>query len=268
MILLPRIGYDAIVANSFKGSVDASQGTLTNSASIQLDDYRKLRVFGELELTGLMSTTVNFAGLERAWTYAITPRVICDRVWPASTFECGYAVTVSVAGYDNSKGITTNINLTGEDVGNTRSIRLSASHRNEIMDGAGAFVTSLGGNLDTVPDAVINDITDHYLGVAKVLSGLNPSPEPIFWEDGEGNAIAMDWCEGFMDAVKLVPETWLKLSNSPDHGHLMAPILAHLFDEHGNSLLGIPNDQLNKFLDEASIKIPDAIVGIHRFWRK
>lgn len=127
---------------------------------------------------------------------------------------------------------------------------------------------SLGGNLDTVPDAVINDITDHYLGVAKVLSGLNPSPEPIFWEDGEGNAIAMDWCEGFMDAMKLAPETWLKLSNSPDHGHLMAPILAHLFDDHGNSLLGIPNDQLNKLLDEASIKIPDAIVGIHRFWRK
>jgi len=33
-------------------------------------------------------------------------------------------------------------------VGNTRSIRLSASHRKEIMDGAGAVVTTLGGTQD------------------------------------------------------------------------------------------------------------------------
>jgi len=107
-----------------------------------------LRVFGELELTAPLSNTIDIAGMEREWTYAITPRVICDRAWPASSFECGYAATLSVAGYDNSEGITTSIDLTGEDVGNTRSIRLSASHRKEIMDGAGAFVTTLGGTQD------------------------------------------------------------------------------------------------------------------------
>jgi len=148
MVLLPRIGFDVILAKSFKATVDASQGNLTDSASIQLDDYRKLRVFGELELTGPLSNTIDIAGMEREWTYAITPRVICDRAWPASSFECGYAATLSVAGYDNSEGITTSIELTGEDVGNTRSIRLSASHREEIMDGAGAFVTTLGGTQD------------------------------------------------------------------------------------------------------------------------
>ena len=57
-------------------------------------------------------------------------------------------MTLSVAGYDNSAGTTTDIDLTGEEVGNTRSIRLSASHRKEIMDGAGAFVTTLGGTQD------------------------------------------------------------------------------------------------------------------------
>jgi len=57
-------------------------------------------------------------------------------------------VTLSLAGYDNSAGTTTGIDLTGEEVGNTRSIRLSASHRKEIMDGAGAFVTTLGGTQD------------------------------------------------------------------------------------------------------------------------
>ena len=148
MVLLPRIGFDAILAKSLSGSVDASQGSLTDSASIQLDDYRKVRIFGELELTGPLSTKIDLPGLEREWTYAITPRVICDRVWPASSFECGYAATLSVAGYDNSAGITSSIDLTGEDVGNSRSLRLSASHRKEIMDGAGAFVTTLGGTQD------------------------------------------------------------------------------------------------------------------------
>jgi len=148
MVLLPRVGFDAILAKSLNGSVDASQGTLTDSASIQLDDYRKVRVFGELELTGPLSNKIDFAGMEREWTYAVTPRFICDRVWPASSFECGYAATLSVAGYDNREGITTSIDLTGEDVGNKRSIRLSASHRKEIMDGAGAFVTTLGGTQD------------------------------------------------------------------------------------------------------------------------
>jgi len=104
MVLLPRIGFDAILAKSFKATVDASQGNLTDSASIQLDDYRKVRVFGELELAGPLSNTIDIAGMEREWTYAITPRVICDRVRPASSFECGYAATLSVAGYDNSEG--------------------------------------------------------------------------------------------------------------------------------------------------------------------
>ena len=59
-----------------------------------------------------------------------------------------FATTLRAAGYDNSEGITTSIDITGEDVHNTRRIRLSASHRKEIMDGAGAFVTTLGGTQD------------------------------------------------------------------------------------------------------------------------
>ena len=105
---------------------------------------------------------------------------------------------------------------------------------------------ALGDDLGTMPAEVINDITDHYMEVALGLSRPNTSPEPIFWEDTKGNVIAMDWCEGFMEAVKLAPETWLQLSNSCEHSHLMAPIVAHMFDVQGNSLLSIPNDRLNE----------------------
>lgn len=59
-----------------------------------------------------------------------------------------FATTLRVAGYDNNERITTSFDLTGEDVRNTRRIRLSASHRKEIKDGAGSFVISAGGSQD------------------------------------------------------------------------------------------------------------------------
>ena len=31
---------------------------------------------------------------------------------------------------------------------------------------------------------------------------------PIFWEDRDGTVIAMDWAEGFLEAVKLRPDAW------------------------------------------------------------
>ena len=66
-----------------------------------------------------------------------------------------------------------------------------------------------------------------------------PEVEPIFWQAKEGHLIAMDWCEGFMDAVALRPKEWLRLTESGTSCHLMTPILCHLIDENGNSVLGI-----------------------------
>lgn len=47
----------------------------------------------------------------------------------------------------------------------------------------------------------------------------------------------------------------------------MTPILSHLLDDDGNSVLGIPEDQLADALDEAAEVIPAAVAGIHEFWR-
>ncbi len=68
-------------------------------------------------------------------------------------------------------------------------------------------------------------------------------------EIAEGHVIAMDLCVGFMDAVALKPRDWLKLTASREHSHLMTPIIAHLLDENGQSLLGNPEDQLAQALD-------------------
>ena len=77
----------------------------------------------------------------------------------------------------------------------------------------------------------------------------------------------MDWCDGFMDAVSLRPKEWLRLTESVTSGHLMTPILCHLIDENGNSVMGIRKEDLFHALGQAAEDIPDAVVGIYEFWQ-
>jgi uncharacterized protein len=89
----------------------------------------------------------------------------------------------------------------------------------------------------------------------------------IFWEAKEGHVIAMDSCEGFMDAVLLRHMEWLRLTESGTSGHLMTPILCHLIDENGNSVIGIRREDLFDALEQAAEDIPDALVGVYAFWQ-
>ncbi|MGI3183869.1 YecA family protein [Nioella aestuarii] len=125
---------------------------------------------------------------------------------------------------------------------------------------------ALGGDPNDVPAWVLKMITMLYVDIVEGLCSDPPEVEPIFWEAKEGHVIAMDWCEGFMDAVALRPKEWLRLTESGTHGFLMTPILCHLIDENGNSVLGIPQEKLDESLALAAQDIPSAIVGIHQFW--
>lgn len=71
----------------------------------------------------------------------------------------------------------------------------------------------------------------------------------MFWETKDGHVIAMDWCEGFMQAVSMRPKAWLRLTESGSHGQRITAILFWLIDANGNSVLGIPQDQLAESLD-------------------
>ncbi|MBF9058170.1 UPF0149 family protein [Rhodobacterales bacterium HKCCSP123] len=127
---------------------------------------------------------------------------------------------------------------------------------------------ALGASPDVIPDDVLEAITMMYGDICVGLTSEPPEVEPIFWEAKEGHVIAMDWCEGFMQAISLRPKEWLRLTESGTHGFLITPILTHLLDENGNSVLGIPQEKLDQSLDKAAQDIPTAIVGIHRFWRE
>ncbi|MFT6075548.1 MAG: hypothetical protein ACJAZ1_002478 [Yoonia sp.] len=60
------------------------------------------------------------------------------------------------------------------------------------------MTVALGTDAGDVPDWVLHDITDLYIGIAKGLADSPAVVEPIFWQAAEGHVIAMDWCEGFM----------------------------------------------------------------------
>ena len=126
---------------------------------------------------------------------------------------------------------------------------------------------AMGGPFNKVPPAILETITDFYDNIVNGLALEEPEVEPIFWEAKEGHVIAMDWCEGFMDAVALRPKEWLRLTESGASGHLMTPILCHLIDENGNSVMGIRQKDLDATLAQAAQEIPTAVVAIHQFWQ-
>ena len=129
------------------------------------------------------------------------------------------------------------------------------------------IMAGLGVEPKEVPAWVINTITDRYMEIAQGLAHDPQVVEPIFWQAKEGHVIAMDWCEGFMKAVNLNPKEWLRLSESGTDGHLMTPILLHMIDEQGNSIMDITQEKLDKALDQAAEVIPETVARIYSYWK-
>lgn len=120
----------------------------------------------------------------------------------------------------------------------------------------------LGGSVEGVPDWVIEVIASRYADICEGLTSKPSEINPIFWQAKEGHSIAMDWCEGFMDAVKLRGEEWKALVSTEEGAKLMMPILVHLIDENGNSQFEIPQEELDETLDQAAEAILTVVPAI------
>lgn len=125
---------------------------------------------------------------------------------------------------------------------------------------------ALGGKPEDVPKWVLEEIAIIYVNIIDGLTSDPPEVEPIFWQAREGHVIAMDWCEGFMDAVKLRSKEWLRFTESGTGGQLITPMMVHLLDDNGNSVMGIPQEELDKTLAAAAKQIPVSVIAIHQFW--
>jgi uncharacterized protein len=73
-------------------------------------------------------------------------------------------------------------------------------------------VVVLGADPRDVPHWVVELIGTLYMDLASDLALDEPICEPMFWQTTEGHVIAMDWCEGFMQAVSLRTKEWLRLT--------------------------------------------------------
>ncbi|MCV2866829.1 YecA family protein [Defluviimonas sp. WL0075] len=126
---------------------------------------------------------------------------------------------------------------------------------------------ALGGLPGETPPWVAEAVGARFIEILDRLNLTPPMVEPIFWEAKEGHVIAMDWCEGFMEAIGLRPQEWLRLTESGTAGRLITPILVHLIDDQGNSVLGISQEDLDETLDAAADAIPETVGEIYRFWQ-
>lgn len=117
------------------------------------------------------------------------------------------------------------------------------------------------------PPEIIELVMQRYNEIVAGLNSNLPFLEPVFWQAKEGHVVAMDWCEGFMDAYALCSDGWDVLMRNDEGREWMFPILAHLIDDEGNSLVGARQDELDALLDTAAELIPDTVPHIYKFWQ-
>jgi uncharacterized protein len=120
------------------------------------------------------------------------------------------------------------------------------------------------GNIDEVPGTIGAIVTAQYSEIKKRLEDQSGPLAPIFWESPDGGVMAMGWCEGFMEAVKLRPERWEAFSQSDKGARLMMPIMVHMFDDEGNSLFGLEQKDIDEVLLAAAEAIPTSILAIYK----
>ncbi len=113
----------------------------------------------------------------------------------------------------------------------------------------------------------IQEILNFYNEIATGLNANPPYVDPMFWERDDGTIVAMDWCEGFMDAYVLREKAWDTLLATERGQDWLFPIFVHLLDNDGNSLAGISDDRLHEVLDEAAQLISVSVPGIFAFWQ-
>ena len=103
-----------------------------------------------------------------------------------------------------------------------------------------------------------------------ISSMFNEPPEfaPILYErevEGSRYWSADDWCWGFLEAIRLSPETWQPLVEDEDNRSMLLPIVA-LGSEDGWELLEA--DPNRDAAEQAALDdLEPAVVAISRYWR-
>jgi uncharacterized protein len=115
---------------------------------------------------------------------------------------------------------------------------------------------------------VLGAVMGRYNEILRVLAADPDAYAPLFWEGPDGEVIAADWAEGFVEAVRLRPEAWRPLLEDQEALILLMPILALCGDAEGGSPLELDLEEDADLLAQAPDLIPACVVGIHGFWKE
>jgi uncharacterized protein len=115
---------------------------------------------------------------------------------------------------------------------------------------------------------VIGTIMGRYNEILRALSTDPEGYEPVFWEGADGEVIAADWAEGFVDAIRLRPEAWRPLLEDREALVMLMPILALCGDSEGGSPFELDPEEDADLLAQAPELIPACVAGIDRFWKE
>ena len=114
-------------------------------------------------------------------------------------------------------------------------------------------------------NAILGSLMARYNEILRAIA--DDALAPIFWADRNGTVIAMDWAEGFLQAIMLRPDAWEPLFKSRQDGKLLFPILSLCSDNNGDLLLGLPPEAEDRIVAEAPELIPVCVVRIATYWR-
>jgi uncharacterized protein len=115
---------------------------------------------------------------------------------------------------------------------------------------------------------VIGTIMGRYNEILRALSTDPEGYEPVFWEGADGEVIAADWAEGFVDAIRLRPEAWRPLLEDREALVMLMPILALCGDAEDGSPLELDPEEDADLLAQAPELIPACVAGIDGFWKE
>jgi uncharacterized protein len=113
--------------------------------------------------------------------------------------------------------------------------------------------------------AILGTIMGRYNEILRQIA--NDDLDPVFWADGGGTVIAADWAEGFLQAIMMRADAWEPLFKSKRDGQLLIPVLALCGDQNGESLLGLPADEEDRVMEEATEFVPACVTAIAAYWQ-
>jgi uncharacterized protein len=117
---------------------------------------------------------------------------------------------------------------------------------------------------------ILGTILGRYNEIADSLDTDPVEYSPVFWQDFTGATIVEDWAIGFMQAVSLRQAEWEPLLSDDDTAMLLIPIAAiagMAMPEGVDDDLSLPDEVMDKLVEEAPDVLPSCVLGLRRFWR-